>query len=102
MLRECTHAIVLSKPFEDPQEESAKGTEAWREDCRRAGLKEVAVIESLREQGEPRWHAEHGVLLASIRADRDQPNDTTNEAVISELAARIEQLPQPGRVPAYI
>lgn len=102
MLAECTHVIVLAKRYTDPDEEAEKGMEAWRGDCAAAGLKEIAVIESLWQVGDPEWRDEEGLLRASIRSDKDQPDDTANLAVIAELAARIEQLPQPGRVPAYV
>lgn len=102
MLHECTHVIVLARRFDDPGVENEKGREAWRADCREAGLIEIAVIESLWAAGEPGWRDEDGLLRASIRADKDQPNETINAAVIDELAARIEALPHPGRIPAYV
>ena len=102
MLAECSHYIIVCRTHWDiPAQEPTEGVESWRVECQKAGLQEIAVIDSHWKEGEA--SAPVGVpMRGSFRADYEEAVGNANEPLVYTLVAAMLALPQPGRIPPYV
>jgi hypothetical protein len=102
MLSRCTHFIVVAREFDDPEEEARKGMDSWRRACVEAGLQPLALISSEWQRGEVVARVEADLLIGTMRADAQRPEDTINQPLIDAVRDRLLALRLPGREPGYV